>query len=379
MPGKSKGPGTILFILALLLAVAGGSAWFIHKILSGEDPVAVLTQSATGQPVSPPPGDATPAGQASGLPGLSPRDQAAAPQAPGQDGGPMVVYPPSAPHTYADPAQLPPPATREDPVVRPAFVTDMAAFLVQNYWPKGTHPAAGRSGITTASLRWANLRYGAELQGLDRRGDPRQARAAVLAYVLDPAAITRLYTLYADEFMAALLAEAGNRKVGQDGAGRALTTAEKKEMFVIYANYAARVGNALEKYAADPAMPARVKAFAEAEQAVQNANRAYMESMLAHEEAREKSASGLTGARLRMDKDAATYQKRVREREAARERLVAAMSRAGAPRAASDDTLIYAAFWAYRRGPGSAPALTAGGKALNSMSARLAAAAQGMR
>ena len=408
-------------MLAVLLAIAGGSAWFVHKILSGEDPVATIAQ--IGSVVSLPPGTNTPDAAAPGTahpdnlpvsdmqsplvqPGVPAQGQSAPPGTADQDSGLLVVQPPA--HNAAqtvEPGQLPsapgdtplwnetpvspapnllmvpgaieppPPAAREDAVVRPAFITDIAAFLAQSYWPRGAHPSAVRSGITTLRLRWANLRYGAELQGLDgRRGDPRQARTAILGYVLNPATVTHLYSLYADSFAEALAQEADKRVIEQGPDKRLLTQAEKKELFSIYARYAATLGSALGKYAADPAMSGRVKAFAQAEETVHYSNRVYMESMLAHEQAQEKgSRQALNAARLRMDKDAATYQKRIREREAARERLVAAMSPDNNPRSPSADTLVYTAFWAYRRGPDSASALTACAKALNDMSAKLTA------
>lgn len=268
-------------------------------------------------------------------------------------------------------AQTPPPAG-EDAVVRPAFVNDIAIFLAQNYWPKNTHPSARRSGITTASLRWANLRYGAELRG----SDPGLTRRAILGYVLNPAAVGRIYGLYADGFVSALRQEADRRVVGEGDGKRPLSAAEKKEMFDIYSGYAARISGALERYATDPAMSGRVRAYAEAEQAVHNANRVYMESVMTHEEAAESGDKPrITAAHLRMDKEAATYQKRIREREDVRNTLVRAMSRDNKV-SGSDDTLVYTAFWAYRRGPESPPALRSCAKALDDMSARLAAASK---
>lgn len=409
---KSKGPGIVLLMLVILLAIAGGSAWFIHSILSGGDPAGSGGSGATaegGQPGGASPGQAPPSGmvfpsgqpapgqETSGqetpgqampgqtLPGQedAPGSQFAQPEPilggshepetgePGQGTAQNVLLVPGA---IAESA----PAAREDAVVRPAFVDDIAAFLAQNYWPRNTHPSARRGGITTVNLRWANLRYGAELQGLEGRGsDPAMARKAVLGYVLNPAAVGRIYDLYADGFVRALAREANKRAVGEDAARRFLTEPEKKEMFAIYAGYAGRVASALEKYAADSGMAARVDAYIHASQAVEEANRAYMESTIAYEEANERGPKTAAGAaRLKMDKDAATYQKRIRERETKRGALVAAMSRDNNPNSSGSDTLVYVAFWAYRRGPGSAPALRACAKALSDMSAKLAAASR---
>ena len=422
-PSKSKGAGTILLVLLLLLAVAGASAFFIHRILTAEDapvvaggsgpsqtgddlgPPVVLSPGGTpgqgngaipeGQFVVPPtsvpgqPGAETPAdgsgqsaGQLAGQPGTaatspdgSPASAAGGATEPAAHDG-LPADP--APNLLLVPGAMePPPATaKEDAVVRPAFVNDIAAFLAQNYWPRNTHPSARRSGITTASLQWANLRYGAELQGLEgRRSDPGVARRAILGYILNPTAVGRIYGLYSDVFVAALNQEADKRTVGEGDGKRSLSVQEKREMFSIYSGFAARVAGALERYAEDPSIPAKVKAYSEAEQAVQDANRIYMESMIAYEEASAgDDKTRTTAAQLRMDKEAATYQKRIRERETARDVLVAAMNRDKSLQGA--DTLVYAAFWAYRRGGDSAPALKACAKALNDMSAKLAAAAK---
>lgn len=466
---KSRGAGTILLVIVLLLGVAGASAFFIHKVLTGEDPLASLTgQTDPTAPTSAAPGEnggavapvqdgqdgqngqtaTAPAAGQTGAPvvltpgettaGASPvpqsqgtaaSEQGATPAAPGTPvassapvpPGQFVVPPEGAPDVFAgvpvddgsgtdtglvpptydddpdarqtaerspgppDPGpgllivpgaiETPPAAAREDAVVRPAFVDDIAAFLAQNYWPRNTHPSARRSGITTASLQWANLRYGADMRGLDgRRNDSRSARRAILDYVLNPTAVGRIYGLYSDGFVAAMHQQADKRLVGEGNGKRALTEAEKKEMFGIYAGYASRVAAALENFAADSAMPKRVEAYAETEKNVQDANRVYLESMLAYEEASAgNDNANITAARLRMDKEAATYQKRVREREAARNALVAAMSKGKGGR---DDTLIYTAFWAYRRGDNSAASLRACAKALSDMGAKLNHAAK---
>lgn len=429
---KSKGGGTILIVLLLLLGVAGASAFFIHKILTAEDaPVAATGQpgssqagpsqtgpSRTGEDLGPPvvlqPGGSGPTAS----PGAVPQGQFVVPPSqplpqvpegtdtvrgqitgvPGQVSDASPASPATGnntgePNAYgglpADPApnlllvpgaiETPPPAAREDAVVRPAFVDDIAAFLAQNYWPQNTHPSARRGGITTASLQWANLRYGAELKGLDgRQGDPGGARRAILGYVLNPAVVGRIYGLYSDGFVAALKQEADKRVVGEGDGKRSLSAAEKKEMFTIYSGFAGRIAGALENYAADPSMPGKVKAYAQAEQVVQDANRVYLESMLAHEEAVEsKDKARITAAQLRMDKEAATYQKRIRERETAKNALVSAMSKGGSGQGGSD-TLVYAAFWASRRGNDSAQALRACAKALGDMSAKLAAASRQM-
>lgn len=424
---KSRGGGTIALLVVLFLAIAGGSAWIIHTVLNGEDPPFIGdsggttppagTSSAQGNSAQPSPGVLTPlppATNAGGtpvqggetgtasvqngatLPGgvvvesipggtaesgtgisgetlpppvsspLASNENPERENTPDQNGTPaanLLVAPVSS---VSQPAQA-----GEDAVVRPAFVDDIATFLAQNYWPKGTHPSAKNGGITTASLRWANLRYGAGLRSLD-------GRQAVLQYVLTPAMVGRLYSMYADSFASSLVRGAESRSVGEGSARRFLTGAEKKEMFTIYSSYAARVSGALERYAATPGMAAKVEAYAKSESLVEEANKVYIESVIAYENSVEGNDNNvMTTARLKRDKEAATYQKRIREREAAHTSLVTAMS-GGKAGGGSRDTLVYVAFWAYRRGADSAPALKACAKALSDMSAKLSATAKNL-
>lgn len=427
VPQKSKGGGTIVLLIVLFLAIAGGSAWLIHSILNGEDPPFTSNQSGTsaqggttspapGTGDTPPPGVLAPLPPATGVDGGTGNggETGTAPATGGTTlpGGVVVESIPggtvaNGPATGGEPV-APPVISGDEPggqniagqngapaqgllvapgqtvsqaapsggdtgdaVVRPAFVDDIATFLAQNYWPKGTHPSAKNSGITTASLRWANLRYGAELRSLD-------GRQAVLHYVLAPGTISRLYSMYADSFVSSLARAAETRSVGKGSAARFLAGAERKELFSVYASYAARVSGALERYAATPGMAAKVEGYARATSLVEEANKAYIESVIAYENSVEGNDNNvMTAARLKRDKEAATYQKRIREREAAHTALVTAMS-GGKTGGGSSDTLVYVAFWAYRRGADSAPALKACAKALADMSAKLSATAKSL-
>lgn len=415
---KSKGGGTIVVLVVLFLAIAGGSAWIIHTILNGKElpfigsfggtPSQSGTAATGGEaPATTPPGvpaSLPPAASAGGeriqsgeagttpsqggttLPGgivVESIPGGAAASGTGMSGNIMV--PPRVVGENAERENTPeqigntgprllvapgtsfpqPVGAGEDAVVRSAFVDDIAAFLTQNYWPKGTHPSAKNSGITTTSLRWANLRYGTELRSLD-------GRQAVLHYVLNPATINKLYSMYASSFVASLAHAAETHSVGEGGAKRLITDAERKEMFAIYSSFASRVSGALEQYAAAPGMVAKVETYARAATLVEEANKVYLESVIAYENSVEGTDNNVvTTARLKRDKEAATYQKRIREREAAHGALVNAMN-GGKTNAGSGDTLVYVAFWSYRRGADSAPALRACAKALSDMSTKLA-------
>ncbi len=403
----SRGGIGVIFVLLLLAAVGAAAFWVMRETLdkgapslpgflanatsgltspakTGTEPAAPRgvapmpgPQAAT-PPVTPPMAQAQPgAAPAAPAPGQSPAEQGTEPAASGTDGQnagtPFIAGGGDDLTMPVNRAALP--KVTEDSVVRLAFVDDLAAFLAGNYWPRGTHPSAVRSGISTVSVKWANLRYGGELQGMRRGDDLARARASVLRYVLTPSMLEGLYTLYIERFTAGLEAAADARRVGPAGKERALTPAEKKEMLQLYAAQARGLGAAINVYLADGAMRGRVEALHAAENAVNEANRAYMESAGAYDEAREAKAPGLDAAKTRMDKDAAVYQRAIQTRERTREDLVRAM-KGGASRTAGDDTLVYVASWLNRRGTGNPEALRAAAAVLQKAGGRLAGAAK---
>ncbi len=350
---------------------------------AGPRGVSPLPESQAGitPPVVQPPSVPARPGETPGMAGL-PQGTApdaavrggATPDAAGQEGGaPFIAGGGDIPVPPGPPDM---PKVNEDPVVRLAFVDDLAAFLAANYWPKGTHPSARRAGISTVSVKWANLRYGGELQGMRRGDDPVGARAAVLRYVLTPSMLEGLYSLYSDRFTAMLSAAADARRVGPEGKERPLTGAEKKEMFQIYAGQARGLAAALSAYAADPSIGGRVEALNAAETAVFEANRAYMESAATYEEAQIEKRPGQDKFRARMDQDAGTYQRSIQAREKNREALVRAMQQSGAAKNVGEDTLVYVASWAHRRGVGNPEILRAAARVLQQAGTRLAAAAK---
>lgn len=113
---------------------------------------------------------------------------------------------------------------QDDAVVRFAFAEDMANWLVENYYPKGTHMEARTSGWVAPSLKSTNMRYGVNMTGLSWSGDDISAgRASVLDYAFTPAMLEALQRLYADRFMAAMATAAAAAKVTDKGRERPLT------------------------------------------------------------------------------------------------------------------------------------------------------------
>lgn len=251
------------------------------------------------------------------------------------------------------------------------FTNDMALFLVNNYWPKGTHPAATTGGISTAGLKTANMRYGTESRGIRLDGNTSFKGAAALSRFFTPGVLDSLYGNYADEFLASMRESAASRRIASGSGTRPLSETERREMYGIYASRARGLASVLTAYADNPGIRVMVEELHYAESAVDAANRDYMESMGEYEIALEDKSPDLAAAKALRDQDAAVYQDRIKAREAARDALAAALGRA-----LDEDSRIYAASWAYRRGNGNVEVLKTSAKILNDLGAKLAAEAR---
>lgn len=406
---RARSSRGIIVALVILIAAAAFALWFLRETLDKGSPalpsIPGLTSSDSGNatadaasnrvrsPLSPilgPGGEsvqpqATPQGPPQSTPNVpqataspdtvaqaTPQPQPTEP--PKAQPSPSQVLLPFSPQEGPGPGATP---LGEDSFIRMTFVTDLAQFLTENYWPKGTHPSARSGGISTVSLKWANMRYGADLKGFPRQGDPLQARTAILNYVLRASTVEKLYSTYADPFVTALSAAASEHKVGGKGHERSLTPVEKQEMFSIYATQARGLSAALKTYAGDSAMRGRVEALLQAEQAVYTANMVYLDTMADYERAQdERKKDAIGAAKSAMDAAAKEYQSRIQARGRAQDALEKAMGASSAARVLGDDTLVYTAAWAYRRGEAKAPALRALAATLDSMAARLAAEAK---
>ncbi|MDR2076261.1 MAG: hypothetical protein LBP61_04935 [Desulfovibrio sp.] len=232
----------------------------------------------------------------------------------------------------------------EDGLIGIAFIHDLAAFLVENYWPAGTHPLAGSRGISTADLKWANNKYGVQLEGFRvNSANPDSERKRILRHVLSPSMVKGLYALYRDRFLEALAREAATRRRGLGGTERVLTPAEISGMFRFYAGQARGLAGAMRAYFSREDMAARVAACAGAAEKAAAARLRYQESLSAN------PASLSASAR--------EYQQAVIRRDQERANLAAALRRGGNTRGLDAESLVFVAMWLYRRAPEDAPAL----------------------
>lgn len=243
---------------------------------------------------------------------------------------------------------------QDDAVVRFAFAEDVANWLVEGYYPKGTHMEARNSGWVAPSLKSANMRYGVSMTGLSWSGEDISAgRASVLDYAFTPAMLEALQRLYADRFMTAMATAAANAKVTDKGKERALTPAEVAEMYTLYATRLRGLSGALREIAGMSDAVVRVNAWLAAQQTALEANAKYQDAVFGYDTAREGNSAHLAEqARRIMELSGKAYQQAIMARERARETLAEAIRRNPDARRLDDDTLVYAAGWVYRRASG---------------------------
>ncbi len=243
---------------------------------------------------------------------------------------------------------------QDDAVVRFAFAEDVANWLVEGYYPKGTHMEARNSGWVAPSLKSANMRYGVSMTGLSWSGEDISAgRASVLDYAFTPAMLEALQRLYADRFMTAMATAAANAKVTDKGKERALTPAEVTEMYTLYATRLRGLSGALREIAGMSDAVVRVNAWLAAQQTALEANAKYQDAVFGYDTAREGNSAHLAEqARRIMELSGKAYQQAIMARERARETLAEAIRRNPDARRLDDDTLVYAAGWVYRRANG---------------------------
>jgi hypothetical protein len=222
----------------------------------------------------------------------------------------------------------------EDSVVSLNVIRELAKFLADNYWPAGTHPRAGRRGISTASVKWADVKFGTYLHGFNiNHDDLSLERARVLRYFFMPSMLKGLYGLYSERFWEALEQEALSQRRGPDK--KSLSSAELAEMYGLYGTMARGLSEAVRAYADTPGIRSLTQAYVDA------ANQA--EQINQHLPTHFQGDSPEKNAMFKQ------YQMAILQREQRREVLIAALSSKEKPQRLDNDTILYTALWLYRR------------------------------
>ncbi len=264
------------------------------------------------------------------------------------------------------------PPLHEDMVVSRRFIYDLASSLVNAYYPASVSANSQINpgvGYSTLNLRFLNVNYGAETRRFFKKG-----RLETLQYIMAPSMLEALYSLYIDDFMAAMQTAANNNEKELNGKLRALTKPEQREMYAYYAKQAAGIAAVFEATVASPAIAQKLDAYYEAAVQALQKNNAFMEATQAKQEnANSKAASSA------YNQAAKAYQNSVQKREQARATLLTALQRYPGVRNLDDANVVYAAAWINRRladGSAENASISIAARIFNNLASRLRLASQ---
>jgi len=330
---------------------------------AGLNPLVNATKELLAPPPPPPPvhsvGVAAP-----GIPASGTLIQGSIPAAPD-----LLSTAPSVQHTEVlptNPNTATPPATppgvmpqqREDSVIRPDFVHDLANWLVARYKPA---PQGGRGQIN-AGIQAANMRYGMNLHGMERQAkDPAAARARILRYAFSPSMLEALYGIYADR----LVEDVARAALAPDQ-GKALSEAQLDDLYKNYAAFFADLAGVTGGIAATRDLKERIDAVNKANQRTIALHRQITENVFALDEAREKKDdASIPGIQARIENLNERYRAGLQAQSSARAALVASIRNngRGPTQRLDDDSVIFLTLWIERRMDKQADALDAVRKA----------------
>ena len=234
------------------------------------------------------------------------------------------------------------PQQREDSVIRPDFVHDLANWLVTRYKPA---PQGGRGHIN-ASIQAANMRYGANMRGMERQGaDSAGARAYILRYAFNPTMLEALYGIYADR----LVHEVTRTALAPDQ-GKALNEAQLDDLYKTYAAFFADLAGAISGIAAMPDLKERIEAVHKAGQQTIALHRQITENVFALDEAREKKdAAAIPGLEAKIEQMNGHYRTSLQGQSNARAALTAAVRKNNPAHRLDEDSVLFLALWMERR------------------------------
>lgn len=273
-----------------------------------------------------------------------------------RDAGRQPVLPPSAgsghlssreniiPPAFLDVGETVSPV-KEDRLVLPAFIGDLARLMVQSYYPS---PRQGGIGGSTLTLQKLDARYGHGLYGFNvSKSDTQAGRRSVLAYVMNPSMIQGLYHLYVDAFISDLDEESASFVREIKGKRRHLTPAERAGMFTLYS----RDMNALARVltvSCRPETEEMVAAYQKAEKQAVQAGSAYAEAVAARE-SKNLEGGSLQAASAQTEAAGLRYQNASKSRNKARHALITYARQTGNIRNLDDEEVMYALLWGQRR------------------------------
>ena len=369
-PGQAGRRKLTLMALLALMLLAGLTFWLTRDEDAKKDIVAKTEEAlhsagldplvnATKELLTPPPppqpvhsvGVATPDTPASGtlIQGTMPASADLA-AAHAQNATSVTAKPDANAAPTPPPGVMPP--QREDGVIRPDFVRDLANWLVTRYKPA---PQGGK-GQLNASIQAANMRYGANMRGMERQGkDPAGARAYILRYAFNPAMLEALYAIYADR----LVDEVAQTALAPEQ-GKALNEAQLDDLYKSYAAFFTDLANVTGCIAAMPDLKTRIDAINKANQQTIALHRQITENVFALDEAREKKDNAnIPGIEAKIESLNGRYRTSLQGQSNARAALISSVRKNSQAQRLDDDSVLFLALWIERRMDKQADALDA--------------------
>lgn len=283
----------------------------------------------------------------------------------------QIPVTPQAPEAAPAEPQAPAPAAEPqtgakgpagDEVVQADFVTDLALYAASRYHPAGTRDNDSKTGRSTLTFKSLNMRYGTELTGLSHEDkDLEAAREEIFTALMHPIILRVVFNLYADDFVAALAAEAqAQERDFKAGAGfetRHLSKAQASELLRITARQCRDTGAVFQAFAQRPELADSVTRYFDASARV---NEAYAEFA-------DAQAAGMDTKAL--DAAAEAIKQSIKERERLKEAVLAGLRTKN--HGLSDGQTMDIATWITRRVRGHSERINSIG-AIASLSTELA-------
>jgi len=245
-------------------------------------------------------------------------------------------------------------------VVTPAFVLDLADFVVSRYHPEWGQDNPRKEGVLRLSFRALNVRYGTELIGLRHSSSAvKKARQEVLRKLLDPDILKHAYFRFADSFVRAVVRKAKNstRRVETPGGEvreRPLSDADVAEMLQLGSSYLRDVSAVLTILGEKPGLDMYIQDYLEAKSQAVHFN--YQLNQIKEElKDRKERSEGADLEALREKRQAIVqdYSRAIAKRERARQELMDRVTKG------SEETIelgveevLYISEWVHRRVPG---------------------------
>ncbi|MEF8823825.1 MAG: hypothetical protein V5B78_04570 [Desulfohalobiaceae bacterium] len=267
---------------------------------------------------------------------------------------------------------------QERRVVTPAFVLDLADFVVSSYHPEWGMDNPREKGTLRISVRAINARYGTELTGLRHSSSALQkARQEVLDHLLKPRILESAYDRYSASFVRALIRQAreSTRRVeGPEGEVREkeLSDGDISEMLRLGSSYLQNVSTVFITLGQNRELDPLIADYLEADNKAVHFNYklSQIEEKLGEggEDAQEEKAGELQEEREEIVR---RYSQAIAAREDARQMLVQRLGeRAGREIELDVAEILYIAEWVHRRlqgDAGSRSSIVKGGELLRDL------------